>query len=207
MVKQSVAHVGTSLSLAVSYLRKGGVVAFPTETYYGLAVDPDCAAAVSKLFVLKKRQKHKPVLVLIDKIEQMENLVTKVPPAYWPLIQKYWPGPLTLVFPAKTNLNQQITGNTGTIGIRISPHPIAEGLVRRMGKPITATSANISGLSPARSVQEVVEMLGDRVDYIVDGGRTEAGLCSTILGVQGGQLTLLRSGQIDWSQILDIGKS
>lgn len=200
MAKQSFAHVGASLSLAVKILRKGGVVAFPTETYYGLAVDPDCVSAVAHLFVLKKRQEHKPLLLLIDKIEQLETLVKEVPPPYWQLMKKYWPGPLTLVFPAKRTVNRQITGNTGTVGIRISPHPVAEGLVRRLGKPITATSANISGFLPARSAQEVFKMLGDRVDYIIDGGQTGAGLCSTILGVQSGQITLLRPGQVDWPE-------
>jgi L-threonylcarbamoyladenylate synthase len=194
--------VGTSLDLAVTHLRQGGIVAFPTETYYGLAVDPDCAAAVTKLYMVKNRQRDKPLLLLIEKEEQLETVVQEVPPVYWPLIKKYWPGPLTLVFQAKTTLSQQVTGNTGTVGVRISPHPIALELVRRMGKPITATSANISGLSPARSAQEVFEMLGDKVDYIVDGGQTEAGFCSTILGVQNGKLTLLRRGQIDLSEEL-----
>lgn len=194
--------VGTSIDLAVTYLRQGGIVAFPTETYYGLAVDPDCAPAVTKLFVVKNRQEYKPLLLLIEKKEQLENVVQKVPAAYCPLIKKYWPGPLTLIFQAKKTVNLQITGNTGTVGIRISPHPVAQELVKRMGKPITATSANISGLPPARTAQDVVEMLGDSIDYIVDGGQTEAGLCSTILNVQKGKLRLLRRGQIDLSEEL-----
>ena len=203
MAKQSLAPVGTSLCLAITHLRKGGIVAFPTETYYGLAVDPDCASAVTNLFALKKRQEHKPLLLLIEKREQLGTLVTMVPPVYVPLMKKYWPGALTLVFPAKPSLNQQITGNTGTVGIRISPHPVAEALVRRMGKPITATSANISGMLPARSALEVAEMLGDRIDYIVDGGQTAAGLCSTIIGIQKGHLTLLRPGQVELPKGLD----
>jgi len=196
-------RVGISLDRAVTILQRGGIVAFPTETYYGLAVDPDCATAVQKIFTVKKRQAHKPLLLLIEKTEQLENIVQKVPQAYWPLIKKFWPGPLTLVFKAKAHINQHITGNSGTVGVRISPHPVAEQLVRRMGKPITATSANISGFSPARSAQEVVTMLGDKVDYILDGGQTEAGLCSTILGITNEKLTLLRIGQIDLSQELD----
>lgn len=194
--------VGKSIDLAVRYLRQGGIVAFPTETYYGLAVDPDCASAVTKLFVVKNRQEHKPLLLLIEKKEQLEAIVRNVPSAYWPLIDKYWPGPLTLIFQAKKIVNLQITGNTGTVGVRISPHPVAQELVRRMGKPITATSANISGLPPARSAQDVVEMLGDTVDYIVDGGQTEAGLCSTILSAEKGKLRLLRRGKIDLSEEL-----
>ncbi len=188
--------VGTSLSLAVAHLRRGGIVAFPTETYYGLAVDPDCALAVAKLFAAKKRQECKPLLLLIENKKQLETIVQEVPPIYVPLMDRYWPGPLTLVFQAKAHVNQQITGHTGTVGVRISPHPLAEQLVRLMGKPITATSANISGLSPARSAMEVFEMMGDLVDYIVDGGQAEAGLSSTVVGIKNGRLCLLRRGQI-----------
>ena len=196
------ALVGNSIGLAVTHLRQGGIVAFPTETYYGLAVDPDCASAVTKLFEVKKRQEHKPLLLLIEKLEWLDSVAQKVPVVYLPLIKKYWPGPLTLIFQAKTTISQKITGNTGTVGVRISPHPIAQELVRRMGKPITATSANISGLAPARTAIEVSEMLGDCVDYIFDGGQTEAGLCSTIVDVKYGKLTLLRRGQVDLSDEL-----
>ena len=192
--------VGTSLSRAAAYLRRGGVVAFPTETYYGLAVDPDCPPAVAKLFAVKKRQEQKPLLLLIEDQAQLETLVQEVPPVYVPLMIRYWPGPLTLVFQAKKHVNRQITGHTGTVGVRISPHPIAQQLVRRMGKPITATSANISGLLPTRSAREVFAMLGNRVDYIVDGGQTGAGLCSTVVGIKDGRLCLLRPGPITLSE-------
>jgi L-threonylcarbamoyladenylate synthase len=193
-------RVGTSLDVAVSVLRQGGIVAFPTETYYGLAVDLDSPLAVEKLFALKRRAADKPLLLLIEKKEQLESLVQDVPQLYWPLIEKYWPGPLTLIFPATPSLNGRITGKSGTVGIRISPHPIAQELIRKMGKPITATSANISGLPPARSATEIVKMLGYSIDYILDGGATEAELCSTILAIQKGRLRIIRHGQIDLSK-------
>ncbi len=192
--------VGTSLDLAVTHLRRGGIVAFPTETYYGLAVDPECDAAVLRLFAVKNRPVDKPLLLLIAANEQLNSIVQYVPPIYWPLIKKYWPGPLTLIFPAGKSLNRRITGKSGTVGIRVSPHPIARELVCRMGKPITATSANISGLPPARSAQEVIEMLGNRIDYVLDGGQTPAGLCSTIVREFNGRLTIIRHGQIDVSE-------
>ncbi len=193
--------VGTSIDLAVSLLRHGGIVAFPTETYYGLAVDPDCDSAVAKLFAIKNRPVDKPLLLLIAKIEQLSSIVQAVPPVYWPLIKKYWPGPLTLIFLADKSLNRRICGNSGTVGIRISPHPIARELVSRMGKPITATSANISGHYPARSAREVVENLGNKIDYIIDGGQTPAGLCSTILSERNGKLAIIRRGRIDVSEV------
>lgn len=200
--KFSTERVGTSLTLAAGHLRRGGIVAFPTETYYGLAVDPNCAPAVNKLFAAKQRVENKPLLLLIEDKEQLAGIVEEVPPLYVPLINRYWPGPLTLVFPAQTHVNKQITGDTGTVGVRISPHPLAQQLVRRMGQPITATSANISGCSPACSAAEVVEMLGDMVDYIVDGGPSDGGLCSTVVGIKNGRLCLFRRGRIELSSEL-----
>ena len=192
-------YVGCSLSRAVSVLQNGGIVAFPTETYYGLAIDPDCESAVAKLFEVKQRQAHKPLLLLIDSIEQLNELVSEIPFPYHDLIKKYWPGPLTLIFPARDTLSKLLTGNSGTVGARISPHPIARELVRKMGKPITATSANLSGRESARSALEVLQMFKDKIDYILDGGETAAGLCSTVCGLKNGVLTVLREGQVDLS--------
>ncbi len=196
--------VGRSLERALQSLRRGGIVAFPTETYYGLAVDPWSCSAVARLFQIKKRQADKPLLLLIDRKEQLPAIVSTIPPEYLPLMDKYWPGPLTLVFPARREVSSQITGNTGTVGVRISPHPLAAELVRKMAQPLTATSANISGLPPARSVTDVLAMFQNSLDYIVDGGETAAGLCSTVLGLRDGRLTVLRQGQVDLSKDLEL---
>lgn len=190
-------RVGTSLDVAETTLRRGGVVAFPTETYYGLAVDPFNQGAVRNLFRVKNRDFSKPLLLLIEHETQLGSLVENIPALYKPLIKKYWPGPLTLIFKAKKHVSSQVTGNSGTVGIRISSHPLALAFVARMGQPITATSANISGKPPAKSVAEVVKMFGDTLDYILDGGETLAGLCSTIVGTRGTHLTLVRPGKID----------
>jgi L-threonylcarbamoyladenylate synthase len=192
-------RVGSSIPKAVAVLQRGGLVAFPTETYYGLAVDPECEAAVSKLFQVKRRQAHKPLLLLIDRSEQLTDLVSMVPEKYLDLMNTYWPGPLTLVFPARENLSRMLTGDTGTIGIRISPHPLARELIRTLGKPVTATSANLSGGTPAKTADEVLEMFQEKVDYILDGGATPAGLCSTVVGLEHGNLIILREGQLDAS--------
>ncbi|PHR28306.1 MAG: threonylcarbamoyl-AMP synthase [Desulfotalea sp.] len=190
-------RIGTSIDLAVEYLQQGQIVAFPTETYYGLGVDPTNVAAVARLFTLKKRPISKPLLLLISKIEQLASLTAFVPPEYLPLIEQYWPGPLTLIFPALASLNPKITAGTGTVGIRISPHPLAEKIVRGFGQAITATSANLSGMPPAQTAQEVKSMFGDQVDYILDGGSTAAGLCSTVIAIRGSQLEVIRRGEID----------
>ncbi|MFW2366931.1 MAG: L-threonylcarbamoyladenylate synthase [Desulforhopalus sp.] len=189
--------VGASLDFAELTLRRGGVVAFPTETYYGLAVDPFNPDAVGKVFKLKKRDSAKPLMLLIENESQLSNLVEDIPPLYEPLIRKFWPGALTLIFTAASTVSSRVTGDSGTVGIRISSHPLALELVARMGQPITATSANISGLPPAKSASEVEEMFGSSLDYILDGGKTPAGLCSTIVGIKERSLTLLRPGQVE----------
>ncbi len=185
------------LDAAVATLRGGGVVAFPTETYYGLAVDPENDLALEKLYRLKRRPPEKAILILVEDIVQLSEITRSIPPQFLPLMKKYWPGPLTLIFPAKDTLSQLLTGGSKTVGVRISPHPIAMHLVRGVGKPITATSANISGELPAKSPEEVEKIFGSDIDYIVDGGETAAGQCSTIVGLQDNALTLVRRGQID----------
>lgn len=182
---------------AAQFLSQGGVVAFPTETYYGLAVDPDNETALSRLFQVKNRPWYKPVLLLIHDLSLLDSLVTAIPEAYRPLIAQHWPGPLTLIFPARAGLSSYLTGGTETVGIRISPHPKALALGRAFGKAITATSANLSGRHPARFAAEVVSAFGSDIDYVIDGGKTPAGPCSTIVGLYGGKLCLLRPGAIE----------
>ncbi|MBU1568265.1 MAG: threonylcarbamoyl-AMP synthase [Proteobacteria bacterium] len=191
--------LSSSLDRAVTCIREGGIVAFPTETYYGLAVDPESLSAVTKLFNLKRREANKPLLLLVESVEQLQLIVENIPTEFIPIMEKYWPGPLTLVFRAKKEISRQLTGDTGTVGARISSHPVADELVRRMGKPITATSANISGHLPASTATEVLSMFGDSLSHIIDGGQTPGGLCSTVLGLQGGKCTVLRQGQIELS--------
>ncbi len=188
---------GTSISAAVQVIRNGGIVAFPTETYYGLAVDPDNESALRNLYRLKQRESRKAVLVLIENSNKIGSVAAVVPDEYRDLMERYWPGPLTLIFPAKKTLSHLLTGYSRTVGVRVSPHPTAEALVRAMGKPVTATSANLSGKNPAKSAIEVKKIFGNRIDYIVDGGETAAGLCSTLVGLKNEVLTIFREGQID----------
>jgi len=194
-------RIGRSIDLAVDFLQQGRIVAFPTETYYGLAVDPENKRAVERLYQLKKRPVNKPLLLLIDEIGTLSSLTREIPVQYRPIIKKYWPGPLTLIFPAADGVDPRVTAGTGTVGVRISPHPIAADLVGRYGKAITATSANISGVSPATTALEVEEMFGESIDYILDGGSTAAGLPSTIISIKNSKLQLIRVGALDISCI------
>lgn len=186
---------------AANVLADGGIVAFPTETSYGLAVDPDNENSLRRLFHIKKRPSEKPLLLLIDDIAQLENLVLSVPDIYWPLIEKYWPGPLTLIFPARPHLSTWLTGGTGTVGVRISPHPDALALTRIFGKAITATSANLSGDPAARCASDVSASFGENIDFILDGGETSRGLCSTVIGLRDGALSVVRPGAIVLDEI------
>ena len=193
----------SEIERAVAVIRAGGVVAFPTETYYGLAADPFNREAVSRVFALKRRPPDKPVLTLIGAESQLPQLAASVPPIYRPLISAFWPGPLTLVFPARPDVPVILTGYTGTVGIRISSHPVARQLLAAAGQPLTATSANFSGQPAAVTAQEVVDQLGPDVDWIIDGGTTPGGRGSTIVGLEEGEVALLRAGAIAFEEILD----
>jgi len=187
---------------AVALLAQGGVVAFPTETFYGLAVDPFNEQALATLFRLKGRALQKPFLVLIQNEGQLFELTDSVPSAYRPLMKSFWPGPLTLVFPAKTGLSSLLIGKSGGIGIRISPHPVAKRFGQLWGGPITATSANLSGMPAARTAEEVLRFFGDGVSCILDGGQTPGGMSSTVVGLDHGKLQLLRAGVVDFSTLI-----
>ena len=190
-----------ALAQACAVLQAGGVVAFPTETYYGLAVDPFNPAALSRLFALKGRSADKPVLLIVDNPSQLGSLVAEIPPPFTLLMEKFWPGPLTLVFPGLTSLPELLTGCRGSVGLRVSSHPVARQLVRAFGRPITATSANFSGQPAAVAASDVRGQLGPGVDSILDGGETPGGQGSTLLGYQEGKVCLLRAGIIPFAQI------
>ncbi|MCK5436904.1 MAG: threonylcarbamoyl-AMP synthase, partial [Desulfobulbaceae bacterium] len=183
-------------------IRDGGVVAFPTETYYGLAVNPFDSMALSRLFKVKKRDFDKPILTLIQDESQISLLASRVPQGYRPLMHAFWPGPLTLIFDGISTLNPLLMGNTRTVGMRISSNPVAEALLTAVGKPITATSANVSGRPAAASSREVEEQLGEDIDLIIDGGETPGGRESTIVTICGDQLRLVREGVIPFHDIV-----
>lgn len=182
-----------SLQEAVTIIKQGGVVAFPTETYYGLAVDPFNEAALDKLFTLKKRPDNKPLLTLIPGVDQLLTLADAVPSCFSPLML-LWPAPLTLVFPARKGLSDRLTAGTETIGVRISSHPVARDFVELCAQPVTATSANLSGAPAANSAQEVAAQFSTGLDYIIDGGKTPGGAGSTLVGCVAGRPILLRRG-------------
>ena len=186
---------------AVLLLNRGGLVAYPTESWYGLAVDPFNPEALDRLFAVKQRDKSKPVPTIISSRDQLALLVQEVPPSCRVLMERFWPGPLTLVFPARSHVPSRLTAGTGTVAVRCSSHPLAAGLAEAFAGPITATSANISGRPPQDSARGVADCLGAEVDMILDGGRT-AGVCaSTVVSCLGGTLSCVRRGQIAFADV------
>lgn len=194
--------ISRQISIAVKALARGGVIAFPTETYYGLGADPFNNKALERLFALKQRDEKKPVLVLVESVDMLSLLADDIPTVFQPLMRRYWPGPLTLILPALESVPALLTGGTGTIGVRISPNPVVQAILQGWQSPVTATSANISGTPPAAEASSVRNYFSDAVDCIVDGGRTPAGLCSTIISCEEGRLKLLREGQIPFQELV-----
>ena len=189
---------------AAAVIDSGGIVAIPTETSYGLAVDPFNDQALKLLFTIKQRPSSKPVLVLIDGIERLPQLISEIPAIYKPLMQRFWPGPLTLIFPARPTLSSLLTAGTGTVGIRISSNQAATAICRSSGGAITATSANISGEQPARTVTELISSLQQSIDLIVDGGALDRVPPSTVLNYRDDRLLLVREGSISSEDITNL---
>jgi L-threonylcarbamoyladenylate synthase len=185
-----------ALEAAARVLRAGGLVAFPTETFYGLGAHALDEAAVARVFQAKGRPPDKPLLVLVDSLAMVDRVAREVPLRARRLMARYWPGPLTLVLPARGDLPPALTAGTGTIGVRLSGHPVARALVRAVGAPVTAPSANPHGKPSPHTAEEVLAGLVTGVDLVLDGGPTPGGPPSTVLDVTGTSAVLLRAGAV-----------
>jgi L-threonylcarbamoyladenylate synthase len=186
-----------AIEQAAALLRAGGLVVFPTETFYGLAIDPLQERAIERLFAVKKRDRQKPILLLISRLEQLQEIVAKIPAAYRPLMNRFWPGALTLIFPARPTLPPLLTADSGTIAVRQTSHPLARRLIDAFGFAITGTSANFSGQEAVREISSLAAELAVACDLLLDGGATPGGLSSTIVGLRDGIPMVLRQGVID----------
>jgi len=192
-----------AISRAVKVLLSGGVVAYPTESFYGLAVDATNEKAIKYLFFIKKRQPSHPVLILIPSIEILGQYVAHIPPNAQKLIELFWPGGLTLVFSAGPKVSPLLTSGTGKIAIRFSSHPIANALTQSIGLPITGTSANISNEPACRNTEEVLQSFKKGVSLVIDGGETTGKVGSTVLDITQYPPLILREGMIKESQLAE----
>src|SRR3982751_1097264 len=189
------------LENAVTALRDGELVAFPTETVYGLGANAQNPAAVRRIFELKERPADHPVIVHLDNPKYLHRWSREVPEAAQKLAARFWPGPLTMVLPRTENVHDVVAGGQDTVAIRVPSHPMAQQLLTAFGGGIAAPSANRYGkLSPTRA-EHVRDELGDAVKIILDGGECQIGLESTIVSMEGANVRLLRPGAVTAGQI------
>jgi L-threonylcarbamoyladenylate synthase len=193
------------LEQILSFLQRGGVIGFPTDTAYGLGADPFNSAAVQRIFEIKGRAETKPILLLVDSLD-MANQVAHLTPQAMALAERFWPGPLTMILPARPVVPAIITAGSSTVGIRWPHAPFAQKLIRGFGKPITATSANRAGLPSAVTPIEVREQLEGSLEILIDGGTLPARSGSTLLDLTETPAKLLREGPIGARDLSDVLK-
>ncbi len=184
------------LSEALEAVRSGEVIVFPTETFYGLGADALNEAAVMRVASLKGRDPKNPIPLIITDMNMLKEIVTELPLMAERLINHFWPGPLTLVLPARQGLPTLLMNRDGGVGVRVSSHPVASALVKGLGCPLTATSANSSGKGPAQTIAEARSYFSKQVEIFIDGGRLEGKKGSTVVEIHGDQLRIIRDGEI-----------
>jgi len=189
------------LGRAVRILAGGGLVAYPTETFYGIGADAFSAGAVARVFALKGRGAANPIPLILPDPAALRRVARDVPDAARVLSERFWPGPLTLVLHAARDLPDLIAAGTGKVGVRVSSHPVARGLAASFGGPITATSANRSGEEPARSIATLDPLVAAGLDLILHGGETPGGPASTVLDLTCDPPRVLRAGRVPESDI------
>ncbi len=188
---------------AAEILRAGGLVAFPTETVYGLGADASNPAAVKKIFAAKGRPADHPVIVHIADMSELKHWALEVPRAAWLLAEKFWPGPLTMVLKRSAQVSDLISGGQNTIGLRVPGHPVAQKLLKAFGGGIAAPSANKFGRLSPTTATHVREELGNAVEIVLDGGPCDVGIESTIVDLTREPPVILRPGRVSAQQIAD----
>jgi len=189
------APLSTPVDAAVAALRRGQLAVFPTESVYGIGADARSAAAVDRLVAVRGREDGKAILVLVQDLAMAESLVAVIPPLALRLARRFWPGPLTIVLPAKAGVAAPLTAGTGTIGVRCPGHALAAALVASFGAPITAPSANPPGQPPPRRLADAQQYFGNAIAAYVDGGDLPGG-ASTVATIDHDRVRVLRPGPI-----------
>ncbi len=192
------------LDRAITLIAGGKIVAFPTDTVYGLGADPFNLAAVTEVFRVKGRPYNRPVPLLVSSLDQAIELTFDPPSLFFDLAGKYWPGPLTLVVPASRLIPLKVTGNTGNVGLRWPQAPLALSLISASGRPLTGTSANLADHPACKTAAEVEEQIGGLVPLILDGGASGGDLASTVVDLTGGRPKILRPGPIPEEELKEL---
>lgn len=191
-----------SFSAALRALERGEVIVFPTETFYGLGADALNRDAVERVAALKGRNPDSPISVIVADREMLDQVVSDVPVLAKKLIDRFWPGPLTLILSGKPGLPGPLLNREGKIGVRISSHPTATRIARELGRPVTATSANPSGKEPARTIQEARSYFTGGIEIFLDGGILTGKKGSTVAEVIEGKLRIIREGGISAQELI-----
>jgi L-threonylcarbamoyladenylate synthase len=188
------------IETGIEILKKGGVVAFPTDTVYGLGADAFNSAAVERVYTIKKRPGHRQFPLLIAEMSRLADLAEPVPDIAWFLAKRFWPGGLTLVLRKRDSRGASVASGV-TIAVRLPNHPVCLTLIEGLGNPLVGTSANISGRPPALTADEVQQQLRGKVDLIIDGGKSPGGKESTVVSVTDNRPAILREGIIPSREI------
>ena len=192
------------VSYVAEQIKKGQVAGMPTDTFYGLAADPLNLRAVDLIYDVKSRSRHKPLSLLIERVEQAEYLARPLPDVFYEITRKFWPGPLTIIVKASSRLPLKVTANTGNVALRVPAARIPVEIIRAAGVSITATSANISGASECTTAEGVRQQLGTKIGLIVDGGTSPREVASTILDMSvPDKVTVLRHGAIPENELAE----
>ncbi len=189
------------LEPARNILQHGGVIAYPTETVYGLGANIYQERAVFRVFQLKRREPGKPLSIMISTLDEVETLCQEIPPYGKVLMRTFWPGPLTFILKASENVPHYIMSRDKKIGLRFPNHPVTQALMKLHPQPVTSTSANITGERESIRAQEVKNIFGDKIDLIIDGGECRVKVPSTVLDVTAEEPKVLREGAVSLSQI------
>jgi len=196
LIKVTDTNIKQVICTPMETLEKGGIVAYPTETFYGLGVRCDSEEAIKRLYTIKHRPEMKPMPLIIGDRKLLSLLVTGINNRLSLLMDRFWPGPMTLLLPAKKNLSELITAGTQKVAVRIPGESFALQLAKSAGRPITSTSANISGMPPARNAEAVLRYFQNTIDLVIDGGPAPGRLPSTLIEVIGDEVKILREGAI-----------
>ena len=185
-----------AIRYAAEFIRRGQIVAIPTDTFYGIAADPFNLAAIEQIYRVKGRPETRALPILVNSVAQALTMTRDVPYTFHKLAAKFWPGPLTILVEASTGVPLKVTAHTGNVALRWPNSPIVNALIERTMGPVTGTSGNISGQPACATAIDLLEQMGDRLPLIIDAGETPGNLASTIVKLEGADWEIMRDGVI-----------
>ena len=200
----NLSSIEQQIELAVEILERGGIVAYPTDTVYGLGANPANEQAIDKIYRVKRRSRELPLPLLLADVSDLTKVASIVPDIAWQLAERFLPGGLTLVLKKSHRVPVSVAAGGDTIAVRIPDHPIPTALIRRLGVPLVGTSANVSGKPSPVTADEVFEQLGEEVDLVIDGGRCPGGIESTVIDISGENPTIVREGIVSLEDITKV---